>query len=199
MRRLAIALLAAALAGGAQSRVLAQMEFPISPNNHTYQVPAAVVAQPDSHVELTAAGALQFIQNKDPDVETIMSNSSSFECAYFVNSGPKVVTRVRVRLTYLAGNGDEFSHDIIEIRGKFAGGAKVGSTPESGYTIHVPSNCRSIETFDHPIDQYEPGKFHQFWYVSYGKKEITQGAAAVTATIDRVDYADGTSWIRYGT
>jgi hypothetical protein len=196
MRRVRIALLATALACGAQSSVSAQMDFPIAPNNRINQVPGAVVAQPDSQVELTAALALQIVQDLDPDFVNIMANSKSFECAYFVNHGPKVVTRVRVRFTYVAGTGDEFSHNDIDIRGKFASGANVGSTPAPGYTIRVPSNCQSINMFDHPIDQYEPNRYHQFWYVAYAKNETTQGAAAVTATIDRVDYADNTSWIR---
>lgn len=199
MKRTAIALLAVALACGMQPRVSADEELPIAPGNKINQVPGAIVAQPDSQVEMTNAVALQLVMDLEPGVTNIVSNSTSFECAYFVNNGPKVVTRVRIRFTYLAGNGDEFKHDIVEVRGKFASGAKVGATPVPGYTIRVPSNCRSIDVFDHPLDQYEKNKYHQFWYVAYGKKEITQGAAALTATVDRVDYADNTSWIRPGT
>jgi hypothetical protein len=198
VKRAAIALLAAALFCTAQPRVSAQEEFPVAPDNRINSVPGTVVAQPDSQIEVTAAVALQFVMDLDAAVTNIVSNSNSFECAYFVNNGPKVVTRVRVRFTYLAGNGDEFSHNIVEIRGKFPAGAKVGGTPTPGYTIRVPSNCRTIDMFDHPLDQYEPKKYHDFWYISYGKKEITQGVAALTATVDRVDFADGTSWIRPG-
>lgn len=200
MKRVAMVLLAAALAWSMQPRVSGQEEFPIAPGNAINQVPGALVAQPDSQVELTSAVALQFIMDLDAGVSNIVANSNSFDCAYFVNHGPKVVTRVRVRFTYLAGNGDEFSHDIVEVRGKFASGAKVGATPKPGYAIAVPSNCRAIQMFDHPLDQYDgdPKKYHDFWYVSWGKKDITQGVAAVSATIDRVDYADNTSWIRPG-
>ena len=108
-------------------------------------------------------------------VEVFKQGYRLFECLSFKNNGPKVISHVRFQFSYLDGNRKEVGNDLLERNGDFPAG--------SGETAPVITEL--VATTD-------LGKFRTCQVF----KAPNRNVAMITAQVNRVDYADGTSWSR---
>jgi hypothetical protein len=109
------------------------------------------------------------------------TGTQTVECAFFINHGPKVVRRVRVRWAYTAIDGPHagtvVGEDTKDISGSFAAGVPIEMWPRRGNALG--NQCQTV--------QADIASGHlRLWK--------TGDAASLSAEIEAVDFADGTSW-----
>ena len=99
----------------------------------------------------------------------------TYECVGFVNNSDRVVAAIRFRFTYVDANRHAAGFDPIERRGPF----------EPGAGEDVPQIV--------PGQMYERGALERF-HNCQSFKFPNDNIAYLVATVDRVEFADGSVW-----
>jgi hypothetical protein len=155
--------------------------------------------EPDSGIELTRVFAYTGVWPSpggfvDPRLYTAVG-----ECVNFVNRGPKPATRVHVIFALLAASGGQTADEPLDIPGPFPTGAEQKKTGQRAYAPSFQDDCRQInrnvEIADGALRDQHPSFFQSAgsWFI--GKRPtMIAGTLTLVARVDRVTYADGTTW-----
>lgn len=114
-------------------------------------------------------------------IQQFANIGETVECAFFVNHGPKDVRRVRVRWNYTALGGSNagatVGYDTKDVSGKYSPNVTIEEWPQYGNP-----NSQECQKMKGDIRDKQ---------LIFSK---TNEAVSLQALVERVDYADGTSW-----
>lgn len=105
------------------------------------------------------------------EVSAYRSMARNYECLSFVNASDKTVSHIRFVIFYFDSSKKLTRSDFMGRTGPFAAGAEIDGPPNS--RTMDPSRYPNCQTFEVP----------------------RVGMAFMVVAVDRVDYADGTSWV----
>lgn len=100
-----------------------------------------------------------------------------YECVGFTNMSTKVVTSIRFHFIYIDAKFDRVGEDFFERKGSFDPG---GAVEGQGVATNVPMPREAQDLSTHPDCQ-------SFRFPA-------QGISVNMVAVDRVEFADGTSW-----
>ena len=171
---IAVAAIAFAVCSLTTPRAVEAVEY------NVYQVVQGTpVSTPESHVELTKVSMVREIPREVLDKDNLVGNSAyDEECVQFVNHDARVATQLVVRFSYRDANGGEVGYDAMTVRGRFSPGLTHGNI--GGY-----GRSETCYVYREEFGLTWVGKEFA-WY--------QKGVVALTASVDEVEYADGTSW-----
>ncbi len=108
-------------------------------------------------------------------VAILNHGADDFECIAFANGEDRVVNAIRFRFTYVDADRHVAGFDTLEFRGPFQPGA----------TEDFP---RFVSGKDDPYGELERARSCQHF------RYPNDSVAFLVATVDRVEFADGTVW-----
>jgi hypothetical protein len=98
-----------------------------------------------------------------------------FECLSFKNNGPKTISHLQFQFSYFDGDRKEIGSDLLQRTGDFP----------TGSGERAPIITELVATTD-------LGKFRTCQSFTPPKQNVS----LITAQVNRVDYSDGTSWVK---
>jgi hypothetical protein len=137
-----------------------------------------------SGIELTNAAAFRLER-------TIAGDVWSVECALFVNHDARTAKHLQIRFAYVGPDGNELGHDTLEVRGTFSTGVPIGAWAAAPRGTLLGQTCQPFVGIEHGIDD-DRGSYRRFWH------KVLKGSVALAASVNEVDYSDGTSWHKLG-
>ena len=156
------------------------------------QVVGQLLQAPASHIELTEAIVYLFDYTPESG-DALPAGVYPVECVFFVNRGRLGVTHARIRFSYLDDVENEVAYDTLEIRGSYASGTEIVTFPDSPGSTSLPSNCQAFTGLDRGINRYD-ALYQKFWLHRPNQNPAVDGPVTLAASIEQVDYEDGSSW-----
>jgi len=101
-----------------------------------------------------------------------------FECVSFTNMSEKAVARIRFHFVYIDAKGERVGEDTFDRTGSFDPGGSVANIPIT-LGVRMPADYQDL-------NRYPNCQSYRF---------PSQGIAINLVAVERVDFADGTSWV----